>query len=118
MSATLQFAYVTHSSVQGWIITGFDYEIEYADGPVSAPGMVGPFSSCGEAEAVLNEMRCAAEAQNALTDEDREIVDFAVGSLIQQRFEVEGKKLRAIINRLAGGDTRPAPLSVNATREG
>jgi len=61
MSATLQFAYVTHSSVQGWIITGFDYEIEYADGPVSAPGMVGPFSSCGEAEAVLNEMRCAAE---------------------------------------------------------
>ncbi|HNN97156.1 MAG TPA: hypothetical protein PKI03_33030 [Pseudomonadota bacterium] len=53
-----------------------------------------------------------------LTDEDREIVDFAVGSLIQQRFEVEGKKLRAIINRLAGGDTRPAPLSVNATREG
>lgn len=57
MQTDFSTAHVTHSSVQGWIITGFDFEIEYADGPVRAPGMVGPFASCGEAEATLCRLR-------------------------------------------------------------
>lgn len=93
-------AHVTHSSVQGWIITGFDFEIEHADGAVKAPGMVGPFTSCGEAEATLLRLREQPQHNNDAEEQDEpDDICSNPGGLMQLSSEVTEAQVAAVAAR-------------------
>lgn len=49
-------AYVTLSSIQGWIITGAEMPVEYADGIQMEPVMFGPYATESVAHLSLNAM--------------------------------------------------------------